>query len=106
MPNIKSMTTTASSNISKITLTVDTKVMEVTFKGGKTYQYLGVSEEEYDAIIDGGSVGKAFNAWLKEFKGTTVDLSKQRVHEVIEVLKDMGDDLVSKELLKLLGVSE
>lgn len=39
--------------------------LRVQFHSGATYEYSGVSEEDYRAVVDAESVGAAFNQTIK-----------------------------------------
>jgi hypothetical protein len=64
--------------------------LEVTFIGGATYKYEGVTNEDYRAFVDGESVGKSFNEYIRKYQG-------QKLLTEIN-----GDDLKSEDNENLL----
>ncbi len=55
----------SSSNIRAIGYDPSTSTLEVEFTTGSIYQYHGVPQEEYDALINAASKGKYFGANIK-----------------------------------------
>ncbi len=54
-----------SSNVESIGYSVKTRILEVEFKGGSVYQYHGVPESVYLAVMEAPSVGRALNMRVK-----------------------------------------
>lgn len=51
------------------------KKVKIVFKGGRTYEYNDVDVHDYVMFVHGGldgSTGKAFNAFMKKYKGIKV----------------------------------
>jgi hypothetical protein len=42
------------------------QVLEVQFRNGRIYQYIGVPAEEYDALLSANSVGGYFNKMIRD----------------------------------------
>jgi len=55
----------SSSNVAAVGYDAETETLEVEFNSGAVYQYSGVPEEIYTGLIGAGSVGKFFNANVK-----------------------------------------
>jgi hypothetical protein len=55
----------SSSNIQSIGYDSDSMALEVEFNGGALYQYQGVPQAEYEALMSAGSKGAYFNANIK-----------------------------------------
>jgi len=51
--------------------TYDTQSLEliVTFNGGSTYTYNGVSESDYNSFVSSESTGKGFNEFIRKYEG-------------------------------------
>lgn len=47
--------------------------LSVTFKGGSTYQYEGVVNEDYESFINGESIGKSFNEYIRKYNGSKLE---------------------------------
>lgn len=49
----------------------DTQTLElvVTFTGGTSYKYEGVTEQDYNGFVSGESTGKAFNEYIRKYTG-------------------------------------
>lgn len=73
--------------------TYDTQTLEliVTFNGGSSYKYEGVSEQDYNSFVSGESTGKAFNEYIRKYTGNKL---------LTEVT---GDDLKDGDSTLLLG---
>jgi hypothetical protein len=56
-----------SSAISAVLYDTDTKVLSITFKQGRTYDYFDVPRKEVDNLVKAPSVGKYFNAHIKRY---------------------------------------
>lgn len=56
----------SSSNIAAVGYDSETKVLEVEFHSGAVYQYLNVDESVYNDMLGSSSVGKYFNANVKD----------------------------------------
>lgn len=41
-------------------------VLEVEFAGGGVYRYYDVPESAYETVRDARSIGKTFNAWVRD----------------------------------------
>ena len=41
----------------------------VTFNGGSTYQYEGVTNEDYSSFVNAESAGRAFNEFIRKYEG-------------------------------------
>lgn len=54
-----------SSNISTVGYDAGSKVLEITFKSGKTYRYGDVPADEYKGLLEAGSVGSYFAQRIK-----------------------------------------
>ena len=50
----------ASSNLSSVGYDTETMTLEIEFHGGRIYQYSGVPESEYDALMNAPSKGSYF----------------------------------------------
>lgn len=55
----------SSSNIQSIGYEADSSTLEVEFKKGPVWQYAGVPQAEYDALMGAASKGVYFNANIK-----------------------------------------
>jgi hypothetical protein len=55
----------ASSNIKSVGYDPRRQRLEVEFVGGKVYEYEGVPLEQYQALMDAGSVGGYFSSNIK-----------------------------------------
>jgi KTSC domain len=55
----------ASSNIRSIGYEDSSLTLEVEFKSGSLYQYIGVPRNEYEALMNAASVGRYLNAKIK-----------------------------------------
>lgn len=58
-------TPVSSSNIRSIGYDPDSSTLEIEFNNGTVYQYGGVPQAEYDALMSAGSHGTYFNANIK-----------------------------------------
>jgi hypothetical protein len=59
------MVSVSSSAITDIEWDEDTQTLTVTFRDGSSYDYTGVSEEEYNDFLNAGSIGAYFNANIR-----------------------------------------
>lgn len=64
-------TSVSSSNLRSIGYEPDTSTLEVEFNNGRLYQYHGVPQQVYDALMQASSHGSYFNAHIKNSYGTT-----------------------------------
>jgi len=55
----------SSSNLRSIGYDADSSILEIEFNSGGVYQYQGVPQIEYDALLNAGSKGSYFNANIK-----------------------------------------
>lgn len=55
----------SSSNLSSIGYDSDNEILEIEFNHGGVYQYFGVPESEYDALMNASSHGKYFSANIR-----------------------------------------
>jgi hypothetical protein len=55
----------SSSNIRSIGYDAGSLMLEIEFNNGAVYQFQGVPESEYDALLNAGSKGAHFNANIK-----------------------------------------
>lgn len=53
----------------------ETLELLVTFKGGATYRYEGVSQEDYESFVNGESIGKSFNEHIRKYNGSKLEES-------------------------------
>jgi len=58
-------TPVASSVIAEIRYDDESATLEVHFRNGRVYRYLGVPPEEYNALIGADSVGQYFNQEIR-----------------------------------------
>jgi hypothetical protein len=58
-------TPVSSSNIQAIGYNADSQTLELEFKNGQTYQYTGVPQAEYDAMMAADSKGTFLNTNIK-----------------------------------------
>ena len=56
----------SSSNLRSIGYDPESLTLEVEFNSGAMYQYQGVPQPEYDALMNAGSKGTYFNANIKK----------------------------------------
>lgn len=56
----------SSSNIRSIGYEASSLTLEVEFKSGSVYQYIGVPQNEYEALLNASSVGRHLNSNIKE----------------------------------------
>lgn len=56
---------TNSSQVSKVKYNTESKVLTVTFKTGKSYEYYEVSQFEWEGLLSAESVGKYLNSHIK-----------------------------------------
>lgn len=54
-----------SSNIWSIGYDFESSTLEIEFKGGAVYQYQGVPQHEYEALLSAGSKGSYFHANIR-----------------------------------------
>ena len=54
-----------SSNIASLGHNESAKILRVSFKNGRKYEYENVSKDIFETLLDAESVGKAFNALIK-----------------------------------------
>tara|TARA_R110000782_G_scaffold102483_5_gene189520 strand:- start:21396 stop:21605 length:210 start_codon:yes stop_codon:yes gene_type:complete len=59
-------TQVTSTNIQAIGYDADSQTLEVEFKSGPVYQYTGVPQGEYDAIMAAGSKGTFLHTNIKD----------------------------------------
>lgn len=64
-------TPVSSSNIRSIGYESDTSTLEIEFHKSGVYQYHGVPQEVYDALMQAGSHGTYFNSYIKNSYATT-----------------------------------
>lgn len=57
-----------SSNIKSMGFDESTHTLDVTFRNGGVYRYLGVNPQTYTAVLTAKSIGKAFRGlvWVKQ----------------------------------------
>ncbi|WP_039912985.1 KTSC domain-containing protein [Cellvibrio mixtus] len=55
----------SSTNIASIGYDEGTDTLEVEFLNGSVYQYYNISKEMYDQLMQAGSKGQFFNAYIK-----------------------------------------
>lgn len=60
------MTGVSSSNIYAVGYDKEKKELFVEFHSGSVYTYFNVPEDIYDGLVSAGSVGKYFNAHVKD----------------------------------------
>ena len=56
----------SSSNIRSIGYEASSLILEVEFKSGSVYQYMGVPQSEYESPINAISIGRYLNSNIKE----------------------------------------
>ncbi len=56
----------SSSNISLLGYDSDQRQLHVTFKNGSRYTYDGVPQDEYEALLSVGSIGRHFTDNIKD----------------------------------------
>jgi len=54
-----------SSNIRSIGYEASSLTLEVEFKSGSVYQYMGVPKNEYEALVNAASIGRHLNSNIK-----------------------------------------
>ena len=64
-------TRVSSSNLSSVGYDPNTSTLEVEFNSGAIYQYSGVPEQEYMALINADSVGGHFATHIRDRYPTT-----------------------------------
>jgi hypothetical protein len=79
-----------SSTVQSSSYDTETRELMVTFIGGSTYQYEGVTNEDYTSFVDAESAGRAFNEFIRKYEGQKL---------LTEVT---GDDLKSEGIDNLL----
>lgn len=55
----------SSSNIRAIGYEASSQTLEVEFKSGSVYQYMGVPQNEYEALMNATSIGRHLNSNIK-----------------------------------------
>ncbi len=55
----------SSSNICSIGYEASSLTLEVEFKSGSIYQYMGVPQNEYDSLMSAASIGRHLNSNIK-----------------------------------------
>ena len=55
----------SSSNIRSIGYEASSLTLEVEFKSGSVYQYMGVPQNEYEALMNAASIGRHLNRNIK-----------------------------------------
>ena len=58
-----------SSTVQSSSYDTETLELTVTFMGGATYKYEGVTNEDYTSFVDGESAGKSFNEHIRKYEG-------------------------------------
>ena len=58
-----------SSTVKSSSYDTETLELTVTFMGGATYKYEGVTNEDYTAFVDGESAGRSFNEHIRKYEG-------------------------------------
>lgn len=61
----------SSSNLRSIGYEPETATLEIEFNYGGIYQYHGVSQKVFDSLMQAGSHGTYFNAYIKNTYGVT-----------------------------------
>ena len=62
----------SSSNVAS--LGYDNGIMEVEFSNGNLYRYAGVSQADFDSLMNADSIGKAFHSTIRgKYQGTKVE---------------------------------
>ena len=56
----------SSSNISTVGYDANSSTLEIGFHHGGVYQYFGVPQGEYDALLNAASKGIYFNAYIRD----------------------------------------
>jgi hypothetical protein len=73
-----------SSHIKAVGYNAETKTMEVEFMNGGVYEYPGVPESEYVAMVGAESVGSYFGKKIRPaFKGRRAGEASQQVKEAV-----------------------
>lgn len=68
---LMNMIAVTSSNIDAVGYDPDTKLLQINFLNGTSYQYDGVPEYVAQGLVDASSVGQYFNANVKDSYGYT-----------------------------------
>ena len=55
----------ASSNLASVAYDYSSCTLEIRFRDGGTYQYFGVPESVYAGLLNAGSKGRYFRAYIK-----------------------------------------
>jgi hypothetical protein len=55
----------------------ETNELIVTFKGGSAYSFKDVVTEDYKAMVEGESVGKAFNQYIRKYNGLKLESNNE-----------------------------
>lgn len=55
-----------SSNLRSVGYDPETRVLEIEFNSGGIFQYYNVPQKEYDGLMNAGSHGKYFQAYIKK----------------------------------------
>lgn len=60
----------ASSNLAEIGYSAETHTLEILFHSGHIYQYSGVTESEFAALMNSASKGRYFDQFIRYSHGT------------------------------------
>ena len=55
-----------SSELRSVGYSESEQILEVEFQSGRIYQYFGVAPELHKGLVSAPSVGRFFNAWIRE----------------------------------------
>lgn len=58
---------TNSSQVTKVGYNEETKILTITFKTGKSYEYYDVPKDIFDSMLTAESIGKYLNQFVKPF---------------------------------------
>lgn len=80
------------------------KVLRVTFKNGRTYQYYDVNVNDYLLFRENASQGVALNKFIKQYKCERIDdLNVDDIQSELEKLNTAESLKTKKELFEMLG---
>lgn len=69
----ETITYQGSSMIDSTTFDPTTNELIVTFKAGNAYSFKDVLTEDYKALVEGESAGKAFNQYIRKYNGLKLE---------------------------------
>ena len=73
---------TGSSMIDSTNYNPETNELIVTFKGGSAYAFKDVVTEDYKALVEEESTGKAFNQYIRKYNGLKIEDTNKNLEQI------------------------